>query len=211
VSRYRSRAAEKAHYPVSLLCRALGVSRASCYAWHDRGPSARERADQQLIRQISKIHRASRGTYGDPRVHAELREDYGMRVGRKRVARLLRDHGLVGCHRRRRRGLTRPDPQATPPRTWSGGCSTRARPTGPGSLTSATSPPSRAGCTWLPSWTAAPARWSAGRWPTRQAARTAIYEYLEVFYNRRVAIQPWAFSAPPSTRGGTTSSTRLFL
>jgi putative transposase len=114
VSRYRFIAAEKANYPVSLLCRVLGVSRQAFYAWHDRGPSARERADQQLLERITQIHRDSRGTYGAPRVHAELREDYGIRCGRKRVARLMRTHGLVGCHRRRRRGLTRPDPKATP-------------------------------------------------------------------------------------------------
>jgi hypothetical protein len=114
VSRYWFIAAEKATYPVSLLCRVLDVSRASFYAWLQRGPSARAQADQQLLRQISKIHRASRGTYGAPRVHAELRDDYGVRASRKRVARLMRTAGLVGCHRRRRRGLTRPDPAATP-------------------------------------------------------------------------------------------------
>jgi putative transposase len=115
VSRYRFIAAEKATYPLSLLCRVLGVSRCSFYAWLRRGPSTRARADQQLLAQISRIHRASPGTYGAPRVHAELRDDYGVRVGRKPVARLMRDHGLVGCHRRRRRGLTRPDLAATPP------------------------------------------------------------------------------------------------
>jgi putative transposase len=77
VSRYRFIAAEKATYPVSLLCRVLGVSRASFYAWLERGPSAPERPDQQLLQQISRIHRGSRGTYGAPRVHAELRDDYG--------------------------------------------------------------------------------------------------------------------------------------
>jgi putative transposase len=80
VSRYRFIAAEKATYPVSLLCRVLDVSRASFYAWLQRGPSAHEQTDQQLLRQISKIHRASRGTYGAPRVHAELRDDYGVRA-----------------------------------------------------------------------------------------------------------------------------------
>jgi hypothetical protein len=114
VSRYRFIAAEKATYPVSLLCRVLDVSRCSFYAWLRRSPSARAQADQQLLAQVTRIYRASRGTYGAPRVHAELRDDDGVRVGRKRVARLMRDHGLVGCHRRRRRGLTRPDPAATP-------------------------------------------------------------------------------------------------
>jgi putative transposase len=118
VSRYRFIAAEKATDPVGLLCRTLGVSRQSFSAWANRGSSTRERADQQLLAQITTIHGASRGPYGAPGVHAELRDDYGVRVGRKRVARLMRTAGLVGCHRRRRRGLTRPDPRPPRRRTW---------------------------------------------------------------------------------------------
>jgi putative transposase len=105
---------EKAHHPVSLLCRVLGVSRAGFYAWQSRPLSARTVADQALTQQIRQLHRRSRATYGAPRIHAELRLDYGVHVGRKRVARLMRAAGLVGCHRRRRRGLTRRDPQAAP-------------------------------------------------------------------------------------------------
>jgi putative transposase len=105
---------EKAHHPVSLLCRVLGVSRAGFYAWQSRPPSARARADQALTEQIRQIHTRSRATYGAPRIHAELRLDHGVHVGRRRVARLVRSAGLVGCHRRRRRGLTRRDPQAAP-------------------------------------------------------------------------------------------------
>ena len=72
-------------------------------------------ADQAQLEQIRQVHTRSRGTYGAPRVHAELRLDHGVQVGRKRVARLMRTAGLVGCHRRRRgRGLTRRDPQAAP-------------------------------------------------------------------------------------------------
>jgi putative transposase len=111
---YRLIAAEKAHHGVSRLCRVLGVSRAGFYAWHGRPPSARARADQALTAQIRAIHTRSRGTYGAPRVHAELRLDHGVQVSRKRVARLMRTSGLVGCHRRRRHGLTRRDPQASP-------------------------------------------------------------------------------------------------
>jgi putative transposase len=105
---------EKAHHAVSLLCRVLGVSRAGYYAWQSRPPSARARADQALTEQIIQIHRRSRGTYGAPRIHAELRLDHGISGGRKRVARLMGSAGLVGCHRRRRGGLTRRDPQAAP-------------------------------------------------------------------------------------------------
>jgi putative transposase len=105
---------EKAHHAVSLLCRVLGVSRAGYYAWTQRPPSARVTSDQVLLEQIRQVHQRSRGTYGAPRIHAELRLDHGVQVGRKRVARLMGSAGLVGCHRRRGRGLTRRDPQAAP-------------------------------------------------------------------------------------------------
>jgi HTH-like domain len=145
VSRYRFIAAEKATYPVSLLCRVLGVSRASFYAWCQRGPCARARADQQLLEQITRIHRGSRGTYGAPRVHAELRDDYGVRVGRKRVARLCAPMGWSAATGAVAAGspiLIRRPPRR---RTWWDGCSTRARPTGSGLPTSATSPPGNPG------------------------------------------------------------------
>jgi putative transposase len=111
---YRLIDAERTRLPVSQLCRVLGVSRAGFYAWKRRPPSARAAADQELTEQILEVHQRSRGTYGAPRVHAELQLDHGVHVGRKRVARLMRTAGLVGCHRRRRRGLTRRDPQAAP-------------------------------------------------------------------------------------------------
>jgi putative transposase len=114
VSCYRLIEAEKAHHGVSRLCRVLGVSRAGFYAWQGRPPSPRAVADQVLTSQIGQVHQRSRGTYGAPRVHAELRLEHGIHVGRKRVARLMRAAGLVGCHRRRRRGLTRRDPAAQP-------------------------------------------------------------------------------------------------
>ena len=106
--------AEKAHHPVSGLARVLGVARAGYYAWAGRPLPQRAVADQALTEQIRRIHARSRGTYGVPRVHAELRLGLGIRVGRKRVARLMRDARLQGVHRRRLRGLTRRDPQAAP-------------------------------------------------------------------------------------------------
>jgi putative transposase len=114
VSCYRLIDAEKAHHGVSRLCRVLGVARAGYYAWTTRPPSARPTADARLVEQIREIHARSRGTYGAPRVHAELRLGLDVHVGRKRVARLMRAHGLQGVHRRRGRGLTRRDPAATP-------------------------------------------------------------------------------------------------
>ena len=112
--RFRLIEQEKAHHAVSQLCRVLGVSRAGFSAFKGRPPSARAIGDQQLTAQIRVIHARSRATYGAPRIHAELRLDHGVQVGCKRVDRLMRAAGLIGCHRRRRRGLTRRDPQAAP-------------------------------------------------------------------------------------------------
>jgi putative transposase len=114
VSCYRFIAAVAAHHPVALSCRVLGVSRAGYYAWRDRPPSARARADAALTGVIHRLHHASRGTYGSPRIHADLQAQ-GRRHGRKRVARLMRQAGLAGCHRRRRRPRTTvADPAAAP-------------------------------------------------------------------------------------------------
>ena len=113
MSRYRLIHAEKATYPVTLLCRVLGVARAGYYAWTRRAVSARARADEELTAQIAAVHARSRRTYGAPRVHAELRAS-GVRCARKRVARLMRAAALVGCHRRRRVRTTVTDPTRAP-------------------------------------------------------------------------------------------------
>jgi len=106
---------EKAHHPVSRLCRVLGVSRAGYHAWATRPRSSRAVTDQALVEQITQIHTQSKGLYGAPKIHAELRQAHGIYVGRKRVARLMREAGLVGCHRRRGpRGTTRRDATARP-------------------------------------------------------------------------------------------------
>jgi putative transposase len=83
-----------------MLCRLLGVSRSGYYAWRQRPASARARQDEGLGRWIRAIHEQSRGTYGTPRIWAELRQA-GVACSRKRVARLLRLAGLQGCHRRK--------------------------------------------------------------------------------------------------------------
>jgi putative transposase len=106
--------AEKANYPISLLCRVLKVSRSGYYDWKDRPPSKRDREDAALTFRITEIHERSRGTYGYPRVHAEL-QALGIRCSRKRVARLMRKAGIRGCLRgRRKRRTTRRDKHATP-------------------------------------------------------------------------------------------------
>ena len=92
--------ANRASYPVSTMCRVLGVSLSGYYAWASRPPSARAKIDAALVERIGSIHAASHGTYGSPRVHAELRE-VGVHVGKKRIARLMRGAGLVGVSRRK--------------------------------------------------------------------------------------------------------------
>jgi len=104
---------ERANHGVARMCRVLGVSPSGYYAWRGRRPSRRKQEDHELLERIRGIWEGSRGTYGAARVWAELRA-CGVRCGRKRVARLMRDAGLVGAYRRRRRGLTVRDPRATP-------------------------------------------------------------------------------------------------
>jgi putative transposase len=89
-------AVEKANYPASLMCRVLGVNRTSFHDWERRAPSDRTLYDAWLTEQIKQIHAASDGTYAAPRVHAELRLEHGVRVGEKRVARLMATAGLEG-------------------------------------------------------------------------------------------------------------------
>jgi putative transposase len=86
---------------VAVACRMLRVSTSGYYQWRDRPPSLRAVADQALTVQIREVHACSRGTYGAPRVHAELRLGRGVRCGRKRVARLMRTANLCGIYRRR--------------------------------------------------------------------------------------------------------------
>ena len=92
--------ANQAKFRVLTMCRVLNVSRSGYYAWCNRKPSARVVEDERLADKITDIHTNSRGTYGVPRVHAELVEDDEC-VGRKRIARLMRDRGLRGVCRRK--------------------------------------------------------------------------------------------------------------
>jgi putative transposase len=105
--------AHQAVHRVTTMCRVLGVSPSGYYAWRKRPLSARARADVELTAHIDAMHRASRGTYGAPRVHAELAA-LGIPVGRKRVARLMRALGVCGVSRRKRPRTTRRDPAHRP-------------------------------------------------------------------------------------------------
>ena len=93
--------AHQAAFPVVAMCRVLGASPSGYYAWLARLPSAREQEDAVLKERIRDFHEASRKTYGSPRIHVDLAEE-GRHVGRKRVARLMREAGLRGVCRRRR-------------------------------------------------------------------------------------------------------------
>src|SRR6478672_3369367 len=115
------------------MCQLLGVSPSGYYAWRKRQPSPRSETDVALIAEIQVAHAGSRGTYGAPRVHAELAAK-GTYIGRKRVARLMTQAGLAGVGRRRFvvttvKGDSRqaPDPCLRRGRLWSSAISWRKR------------------------------------------------------------------------------------
>jgi putative transposase len=88
--------------PVSLACELLGVSRSGFCDWATRAPSDRALSDAWLTEKIRQVHDANRKVYGAPRIHAELRMQYGIRVGRKRVERLMHQAGISGLIARKR-------------------------------------------------------------------------------------------------------------
>ena len=88
------------------MCRALGVNRTSFHDWQRRAPSDRALSDAWLTEKIKRIHADSDGTYGARRIHAELRLEHDVRVGRKRVERLMRAAGISGLLPRKRRRTT---------------------------------------------------------------------------------------------------------
>ena len=105
--------AEKANYPIQVLCEVLEVPRASFYAWRNAKPGPRKQEEQKLRVQLRALHAESKGTYGAPRLRAALRRQ-GVSVSRKRVANLLQNMGLKGLPRIRRVRTTVADPQAEP-------------------------------------------------------------------------------------------------
>jgi putative transposase len=92
-------------FPVRLMCRVLGVSASGYYAWRSRPESARAAANRHLLQAVHRLHAHHRGRYGSPRMHAALRAE-GQRVGRGRVERLMRRHGIRALARRRFRPST---------------------------------------------------------------------------------------------------------
>jgi putative transposase len=92
--------AEKAHFPVGILCDVLGVGRSGYYAWSTRPESRHASEDRRLGIEVKSAFESSKRRYGSPRVHAELRSQ-GVSVGRHRIARLMRLQGLQARRRRR--------------------------------------------------------------------------------------------------------------
>ena len=107
-------AAEKTNFPVVVMCRVLGVSRTGFHNWERRAPSDRALTDAWLTEKITQIHDGSRGVYGVPRIHAELRIEHDVRVARKRVARLMTVAGIAGVRPRKRFKTTIRIPGITP-------------------------------------------------------------------------------------------------
>jgi putative transposase len=97
--------AEKAQWPVAVLCPVLGVSSSGFYAWCKRPASKRAKVDARLAVEVRLAHKRGRGVYGSPRVHRELKA-HGHHVGRKRVERLMRQEGIQGRKKRRFRRTT---------------------------------------------------------------------------------------------------------
>lgn len=103
----------KAEHSIRRLCELLGVAPSGYYRWRHRGPSPRQREDAALTAQIAEAHAASRGTYGAPRIVVELREA-GTLTSKRRCARLMREHGLRGRKKHRRRPRTTDSRHAQP-------------------------------------------------------------------------------------------------
>src|ERR1051325_4424011 len=105
--------AHQAKFSIRAMCRVLEVSPSGYYAWRRRKISVRSRQDEALRGRIIAIHEQSRRTYGSPRIHAELKDE-GTDIGRKRVARLMREAGVAGVSRRKWIQTTRRDPATRP-------------------------------------------------------------------------------------------------
>ena len=86
--------AEKANFPIAFMCRQLGVSTSGYYAWEKRPVSQRQQDDERLLPKIQESHRASKGSYGSPRIYDDL-VDLGETAGRHKIARLMRENGIT--------------------------------------------------------------------------------------------------------------------
>ena len=110
---YEFIAAHRDEYCVSRMCAVLGVASSGFYAWQDREPSTREQENAALVIDIQQVYDHSRQTYGSPRIHAEL-QALGRSVSRKRVARLMRVHGIQAKRKQRYKTTTQRNPSLDP-------------------------------------------------------------------------------------------------
>ena len=107
--RFRFIKEHRRSFEVGLMCSVLDVSSSGFYAWLRRPESGRAQETRRLLADIRAVHRKSRGSYGSPRVHVGLRRRFGWECGKNRVARLMREHGVVAKRRRRFRRTTQSD------------------------------------------------------------------------------------------------------
>ncbi|MFF0630115.1 IS3 family transposase [Streptomyces sp. NPDC004296] len=197
---YRLIHAEKATYPIVLLCRGLKVARSSYYARRagEAARRVRQAADDALAHEITVLHIASRHTYGVPRIHAELRR-LGRRVNRKRVARVMRERDIRGVPRRRRRSLTRPDAKAKPAPDLIGRDFHAGHPGAKlvGDITGSCFDNAAAESFWA----LLKEEIGTRTWPDRATARAEVFSFIETFYNRRLRRhRTFGYLTPAETR-----------
>ncbi len=165
--------------------RVLELPRATYYDLRDRAPSARDERDEQLLTQVRDVHARSRGTYGAPRVHADLRLGAGVACGRKRIARLMAAAGLAGISHQRKRAGTRPLP--APHEDLVRRRFVADGRTGSGAPTSPNTPPPRARSTAPPRSTSGPGGSSDGRSRTTSAPNSSSTPSAMATWQRRPA------------------------
>lgn len=168
MTRYVAVDSLKTEFAVAALCQAVAVSTSAYYEWGagvSSDPTEAETPEATLLAEIKEIHRSSGGPYGSPRVTSELR-DRGWCVNHKRVERLMADHDIVGFSGRKESAPPSP-PKATPRSAiWWDVTSNRENRTTPGVVTSATSPPAKAGFISSQSSISPPRHVSECPWPT---------------------------------------------
>jgi transposase InsO family protein len=215
VNRFQFVADHRTRYGVKRLCQIVGVARSSFYHWQSSAPARAARAadDAALAERIRRVHADFDGTYGVPRITAQLREG-GERVNHKRVARVMRGIGLQGLRLRRRHRTTVPDPAAAKAPDLIGRDSPLQRRTAATSVTSLTCPSvsvvsfiwQRFSTSTADGWSATPSPitcapiWSSTRWPPPDVLGAA---WPEQYYTPTTAPStPLGPSPPPATPPG---------
>ena len=181
--RFRLIDAAKEEFPVQRLCEVLGVSQSGYFAWRGRPACRRQREDMVLLAHLRSAFALSNGTYGSPRMTRELQDD-GLKVGRRRTARLMRENGLRARQTRRFKCTT----VIMPGRSRRTSSIRTSRPSGrtrSGEQTSPMSGPAKDGCIWPSSSTSSPAVSSAGRLGDRLHRDLALAALRRALLTRR--------------------------